>query len=41
MKPWEEQQAFDEFLDFLILQEKSGEMGGEVRYAQTREFVPR
>ena len=38
VKPWEEQQTFDEFIDFVIQQEKSGERGCEVRYAQTREF---
>lgn len=37
VKPWEEQQPFSEFLDYIISQEKSGSFQGEVRYAQTRE----
>jgi len=38
VKPWEEEQDFEEFMDFVIQQEGSGEMNGEVRYAQTRSF---
>ena len=37
MKPCEERQAFDQFIDFVVQQEKRGETNGEVRYAQTRE----
>ncbi|TVY24930.1 JmjC domain-containing protein [Lachnellula hyalina] len=36
VKPWEEEQDFEEFMDFVIQQEGSGEMNGEVRYAQTQ-----
>ena len=38
VKPWEEQQSFSDFLDFISGQEKSGQVEfEEVRYAQTRE----
>jgi hypothetical protein len=38
VKPWEEQQDFAEFVDFVIKQEKEGRrQGEEVRYAQTRK----
>ena len=37
VKPWEEQQPFDSFVDFVSQQELSGERAvEEVRYAQTR-----
>jgi peptidyl-lysine (3S)-dioxygenase / protease len=37
VKPWEEQQPFSEFVDFISEQEKSGKQeASEVRYAQTR-----
>jgi len=39
VKPWEEQQSFEEFIDFVTEQEKSGlEEVEEVRYAQTRKY---
>jgi jumonji domain-containing protein 7 len=41
VKPWEEQQSFEEFVDFVSKQELSKvpvESVTEVRYAQTREF---
>ena len=38
VKPWEEEQEFGEFMDFVIEQEKSGKVDGEVRYAQTRSL---
>jgi hypothetical protein len=38
VKPWEEQQPFTEFIDFVSEQEKSGEEVAEVRYAQTRLY---
>lgn len=34
-KPWEEQQPIDEFLDYVIAQERAAP-AGEVRYAQTQ-----
>lgn len=40
VKPWEEQQDFEEFIDFLSSQEQSRatlDTVSEVRYAQTRE----
>ena len=38
VKPWEEQQPFDDFVDFIAKQELSGSQKvEEVRYAQTRE----
>ena len=41
-KPWEEDQAFPDFLDYVVKQEKGQEQtdGTEIRYAQTRE-IPR
>ncbi|KAE9372355.1 Clavaminate synthase-like protein [Stipitochalara longipes BDJ] len=37
VKPWEEQQRFSEFIDFISSQEKSGHNAvSEVRYAQTQ-----
>jgi len=38
VKPWEEQQPFNEFVDFVAKQEKEGRNDLEVRYAQTRVF---
>jgi hypothetical protein len=38
VKPWEEEQELGEFMDFVIQQEKSGKVDGEVRYAQTRSW---
>lgn len=39
VKPWEEQQSFTDFVDFISEQEKSAkEEVDEVRYAQTREY---
>lgn len=38
VKPWEEQQPFDDFVDFVAKQEKEGRDHLEVRYAQTRAF---
>lgn len=41
VKPWEEQESFEKFVDFVVRQEKSGAQHvEEVRYAQTREFPP-
>lgn len=41
VKPWEEQQAFEAFVDFVAEQELAGEGEvDEVRYAQTREQYP-
>jgi jumonji domain-containing protein 7 len=41
VKPWEEQQPFDGFVDFVAKQELSGSHEvEEVRYAQTRELPP-
>lgn len=39
MKPWEEQEPFDAFLDFVSQQElsKGNKAVDEVRYAQTRK----
>jgi jumonji domain-containing protein 7 len=40
VKPWEEQQSFADFIDFVSEQEESGEEKvSEVRYAQTRELT--
>lgn len=39
VKPYEEQQPFDKFVDYVANQEKSGDMTGEVKYAQTRETI--
>lgn len=36
VKPWEENQVFDAFLDYVCKQELSGDRKGEVRYAQTQ-----
>ncbi|CZR57379.1 related to phospholipase [Phialocephala subalpina] len=36
VKPHEEQQPFDEFVDYVSNQERSGDKTGEVRYAQTQ-----
>jgi jumonji domain-containing protein 7 len=36
VKPWEEEQDFEEFINFVTEQEKNGLVDGEVRYAQTR-----
>ncbi|TVY48595.1 JmjC domain-containing protein [Lachnellula occidentalis] len=36
VKPCEEEQDFGQFMDYVIQQEGSGEMDGEVRYAQTQ-----
>jgi len=38
VKPWEEMQPFDEFIDFVAHQELAGGLE-EVRYAQTRECL--
>jgi jumonji domain-containing protein 7 len=42
VKPWEEQQTFERFIDFVVEQERNNtsrqELKYEVRYAQTREF---
>lgn len=35
-KPHEEEQDFEEFLDYVIAQEKNPSSTGEIRYAQTR-----
>jgi jumonji domain-containing protein 7 len=40
VKPWEEQQVFSEFADFLSEQEKTGSSMAEIRYAQTRDSSP-
>jgi jumonji domain-containing protein 7 len=37
VKPWEEQQIFSEFVDFVSEQEKTGSPMAEIRYAQTRD----
>ena len=38
VKPWEEQQPFEEFVDFVAYQELRGKKDRrEVRYAQTRD----
>lgn len=37
-KPWEEDEAFPDFLDYVVKQEKGQQLdGAETRYAQTRE----
>ncbi|CAK7202330.1 hypothetical protein SEUCBS139899_005052 [Sporothrix eucalyptigena] len=39
-KPWEEDQAFPEFLDYVVQQEKGQlDASAETRYAQTREII--
>jgi jumonji domain-containing protein 7 len=38
VKPWEEQQPFNDFVEFVAKQEKEGRDDLEVRYAQTRAF---
>jgi len=38
VKPWEEEQDFKEFIDFVTGQERSRMVDGEVRYAQTRSY---
>ena len=35
-KPHEEEQDFEQFLDYVIAQEKDPSSTGEIRYAQTR-----
>jgi jumonji domain-containing protein 7 len=40
VKPWEEQQIFSEFVDFVSEQEKTGSPMAEIRYAQTRDSPP-
>lgn len=40
-KPHEEDQDFEEFLNYVINQEKSKDTASEVRYAQTRMSFPR
>lgn len=35
-KPHEEEQDFEDFLDYVIAQEKDPSSKGEIRYAQTR-----
>jgi jumonji domain-containing protein 7 len=42
VKPWEEQQSFEEFINFISAQARSGaklDSVQEVRYAQTREHL--
>ncbi|CAK7263176.1 hypothetical protein SEPCBS57363_000435 [Sporothrix epigloea] len=40
-KPWEEEQAFPDFLDYVVRQEKGQlDPSAETRYAQTREAPP-
>ena len=42
MKPWEERESFEDFVDFVTEQELGGmtvESVSEVRYAQTREYI--
>jgi jumonji domain-containing protein 7 len=44
VKPWEEQQPFEEFIDFVSQQGNRAAASTtseekEIRYAQTREFV--
>ncbi|KUJ22207.1 phospholipase A2 [Mollisia scopiformis] len=36
VKPHEEQQSFESFIDFVSEQERTGDLTGEVRYAQTQ-----
>ena len=40
VKPWEKQQIFSEFVDFVSEQEKTGSPMAEIRYAQTRDYSP-
>lgn len=39
VKPHEEDELFDDFLDYVSTQEKEDANTGEVRYAQTREDI--
>ncbi|KAI9733204.1 MAG: hypothetical protein M1818_007322 [Claussenomyces sp. TS43310] len=39
VKPWEENEPFDDFLRFVMTQELGDRRAGEVRYAQTRESI--